>query len=338
MFRFAEPQYLYLLILLPVLVTIFIFYRRAQRRRLQRFGDMEIIGQLMPEASPKRVRNKFILLVVVFGLLIAALAQPQFGSKLREVKRKGIEIMLAVDVSRSMLAEDFKPNRLERTKNAASRLVEQLNDDRIGMIVFAGDAFIQLPITSDYVSAKGFMNSISTDIVPVQGTSISKAIELASRSFSEQSHKSRALVIVSDGESHDDDPVAAAQMAKEKGIVIYTVGIGTPEGAPISINGEMIKDDDGNIVVSKLGEEMLQQIAVLTGGTYVRATNQSVGLDEILKRIKAMEKQEFNAMAFAEYNDQFHYLVMVALALLLIEFVMIDRKNRILSRISIFKK
>lgn len=338
MFRFAEPQYLYLFILLPVLVTIFIFYRRAQKRRLQRFGDMAIIGQLMPEASPKRVRNKFILLVVVFGLMIAALAQPQFGSKLREVKRKGIEIMLAMDVSRSMLAEDFKPNRLERTKNAASRLVEQLEDDRVGMIVFAGDAYIQLPITSDYVSAKGFMSAISTDIVPVQGTSISKAIELATRSFSEQSHKSRALVIVSDGESHDDDPVAAAQLAKEKGIVIYTVGIGTPEGAPISINGEMMKDEDGNIVVSKLAEEMLQQLAVLTGGTYVRATNQSVGLDEILKRIKAMEKQEFNAMAFAEYNDQFHYLVMLALALLLAEFIMIDRKNRILSKISIFKK
>lgn len=337
MFRFAEPQYLYLLALLPILVVIFIVYRRAQRKRLARFGDMEIIRQLMPEASPRRVRNKFIILVIVFGLLITALAQPQFGAKLREVKREGVEIMLAIDVSRSMLAEDFKPNRLERTKNAANRLVEQLDKDRVGMIVFAGDAFIQLPITSDYVSAKSFISGISTDIVPVQGTSISKAIDLAALSFSEQSHKSRAIILVSDGESHDDDPISAAQAAKDKGIIIYTVGIGTPEGAPISVNGEMIKDEEGNMVVSKLAEETMQQIAVLTGGTYVRATNQSVGLDEILKRIQAMEKQEFNSLAFAEYNDQFHYLVALALLLLMIEFIMIDRKNRILSRISVFK-
>lgn len=337
MFRFAEPQYLYILIILPILVAVFVIYRRAQRKRLARFGDMEIIAQLMPEASPRRVRNKFILLMVVFALLIAALAQPQFGAKLREVKRSGVEIMLAVDVSRSMLAEDFKPNRLERTKNAVSRLVEQLEKDRVGMVVFAGDAFIQLPITSDYVSAKTFIRTISPDIVPVQGTSLSKAIELASRSFSEQSQKSRAIILVSDGESHDDDPIAAAQAAKEKGIIIYTVGIGTPEGAPIAIDGEMMKDDEGNMVVTKLSEETLQQIAVLTGGTYIRATNQSVGLEEILKRIKAMEQQEFSSLAFAEYNDQFHYLVALALALLLFEFVMIDRKNRILSRISIFK-
>lgn len=328
---------MYILIILPILVAVFVIYRRAQRKRLARFGDMEIIAQLMPEASPRRVRNKFILLMVVFALLIAALAQPQFGAKLREVKRSGVEIMLAVDVSRSMLAEDFKPNRLERTKNAVSRLVEQLEKDRVGMVVFAGDAFIQLPITSDYVSAKTFIRTISPDIVPVQGTSLSKAIELASRSFSEQSQKSRAIILVSDGESHDDDPIAAAQAAKEKGIVIYTVGIGTPEGAPIAIDGEMMKDDEGNMVVTKLSEETLQQIAVLTGGTYIRATNQSVGLEEILKRIKAMEQQEFSSLAFAEYNDQFHYLVALALALLLFEFVMIDRKNRILSRISIFK-
>lgn len=337
MFRFAEPQYLYILALIPILIAIFIVYRRAQRKRLARFGDLAIIAQLMPEASPRRVRNKFILLVAVFALLITALAQPQFGAKLREVKRSGVEIMLAVDVSRSMLAEDFKPNRLERTKNAVNRLVEQLEDDRVGMVVFAGDAFIQLPITSDFVSAKTFIRNISTDIVPVQGTSLSKAIELASRSFSEQSHKSRAIILVSDGESHDDDPIAAAQAAKEKGIVIYTVGIGTVEGSPININGEMMKDDQGNMVVTKLSEEVLQQIAVLTGGMYVRASNQSVGLDEILKRIKLMEKQDFNSLAFAEYNDQFHYLVALALVLLLIEFVMIDRKNRILSRISIFK-
>lgn len=337
MFRFAEPLYLYLLLIVPLLVVVFVFYRRAQTRRLKRFGDLEIIAQLMPEASPRRVRNKFVLLCVVVALLVGALAQPQFGSKLREVKRSGVEIMLAVDVSNSMLAEDFKPNRLERTKNAINRLIEQLSKDRVGMVVFAGEAYVQLPITSDYISAKSFVSSISPGIVPVQGTSLSRAIELATRSFSEQSHKSRAVILVSDGESHDDDPIAAAQAAREQGVVIYTVGIGTPEGAPIAIDGQMIKDEEGNMVVSKLSEETLQQIAVITGGTYVRATNQSVGLDEILRRIGEMEKQEFSSLAFEEYNDQFHYLLAVALVFVLIEFLMIDRKNRILSRISIFK-
>lgn len=337
MFRFAEPNYLYLLTLIPILIVIYVVYRRAQRRRLQRFGDLAIVTQLMPEASPRRGRNKFILILMALTLMITALAQPQFGAKLREVKRQGVEIMMAVDVSNSMLAEDFKPNRLERTKNAINRLIEQLGKDRIGMVVFAGDAYVQLPITSDYISAKSFISNISPNIVPAQGTSISKAIELASRSFSEQSHKSRAMIIISDGESHDDDPIAAAQAAKEQGIVIYTIGIGTPEGAPISINGEMMKDEQGNMVVTKLSEETLQQLAVLTGGMYIRATNQSVGLQEILNRINEMEKQEFSSLAFEEYNDQFHYLLALALAILMAEFLMLDRKNRILSKISVFK-
>lgn len=337
MFRFAQPAFLYLLLIIPLLVLIFIYYRRAQRRRLARFGDMAIIGQLMPEASFRRVRNKFILLLFVTALLIVALAQPQFGAKLREVKRQGVEIMLAVDVSNSMLAEDFAPNRIERTKNAIGRLIESLSKDRVGMVVFAGDAYIQLPITSDYISAKSFVSGISPSMVPVQGTSVSSAIDLATRSFSEQSRKSRVMILITDGESHDDDPIASAQMAKDAGVVIYTIGIGTPEGAPVAINGEMIKDEQGNMVVSKLDETTLQQIAVITGGAYVRATNQSVGLDEILKRINEMEKQEFSSMVFEEYNDQFHYLVALAFAFLMFEFIMIDRKNRILAKISIFK-
>lgn len=337
MFRFAQPQYLYLLALLPLAILIYLVYRRARTRRLARFGQIEIIGQLMPEASPRRIRNKFVILSLALTVMVAALAQPQFGSKLQEVKRNGVEIMLAIDVSNSMMAEDFAPNRLERTKNAVSRLIEQLGKDRIGMVVFAGEAYVQLPITSDYISAKSFISGLSNTMVPVQGTSISKAIELAARSFSEQSHKSRSIILITDGESHDDDPIATAQLAKDNGIIINTIGIGTPEGAPITINGEIMKDDQGNIVVSRLDEEKLQQIAVLTGGSYIRASEQSVGLDEILKQIGQMEKKEFASMAFSEYNDQFHYLLAAALALLLIEFVMIDRKNRILARISIFK-
>ncbi len=269
--------------------------------------------------------------------MILALGQPQFGAKLHEVTRKGVEIMLAVDVSNSMLAEDFAPNRLERTKNAVNRLIEQLDKDRVGMVVFAGDAYIQLPITSDYISAKSFVNGLNPNMVPVQGTSLARALEVATRSFSDQSRQSRAIILITDGESHDDDPIAAAQLAKEQGVVVYTVGIGTPEGAPITIGGETIKDENGQMVVSKLDEQTLQQIAVLTGGSYVRATDMQIGLNEILKQIDRMEKKEFSSMAFSEYNDQFHYLLACALVLLLVEFMMLDRKNRWLSRISIFK-
>ncbi len=337
MFRFAETGYLWLLLLVPAAVGLFVLYRRATRRRLGRFGDMEVIGPLMPEASSRRVRNKFVLMTLALALMVTALAQPQFGAKLHEVGRKGVEIMLVVDVSNSMLAEDFQPNRLERTKAAVNRLIEQLDRDRVGMVVFAGNAYIQLPITSDYISAKTFVGGLSPKMVPVQGTVMSRAIELATRSFSEQSQRSRAMILITDGESHDDDPIAAAQAARDAGVVIFTVGIGTPGGAPITIDGEMIKDPEGNIVVSKLDEQTLQQIAVLTGGSYVRATERAVGLDEILRRIGQMEQREFSSLAFAEYNDQFQYVLAVALLLLLAEFVMIDRKNRILARISIFK-
>ncbi|MFI3295483.1 MAG: VWA domain-containing protein [Rikenellaceae bacterium] len=337
MFRFAEPLYLYLLFLIPLLIVVFILFRRSQKRRLSQFGDLSFIGVLMPEASPRRVKYKFILLLCVVLLLSFALAQPQVGSKLKEVRREGVEIILAVDVSNSMLAEDFTPNRLERTKNAVGQLVEKLDRDRVGMVVFAGNAYVQLPVTSDYVSAKSFIRSLSPTMVPEQGTSVSKAIELSTRSFSEQSTRSRAVILITDGESHDDDPLAAAQAAKDAGVVIYTVGIGTPEGSPIEIDGQMIRDEEDQIVVSKLDEETLQQIAVLTGGAYVRASERNVGLDLILSEIDKMQKQEFSSMVFEEYADQFHYLTFIALLLLLAEFVMIDRRNRIFAKIKVFK-
>ncbi|MEG0467866.1 MAG: VWA domain-containing protein [Mucinivorans sp.] len=338
MFRFAEPQYFYLLLLIPLLVVGYVYYRRDQKRREALFAQAALFAELAREASPKRVRTKFILLLVAISLIVTALAQPQLGAKLGKAKGNGSEIMLTVDVSRSMLAEDFAPSRLERTKNAIRRLIEKLDKDRVGMVIFAGAPYIQLPITSDYVSAGAFVSNLSPNLVPEQGTSVASAIELASRSFSEGSERSRTIILITDGESHDDDPLAAALAAKEKGIVIHTVGIGTPQGAPISIDGQMVKDSLGEIVVSKLDEATLQKIAVETGGVYVRATEQSVGLDEILKRIDQMQKQEYETLVFQEYDDQFYYLAILALVALLIESLMISRKNRILSRISIFSK
>lgn len=338
MFRFAEPQYLYLLLLVPTLIVLFLLYLKGKRKRMELFGDTELLQRMTPFASPKRVRNKFILIVLAVILLTLALARPQFGANLKEVNRNGVEIMLVVDVSNSMMAEDLKPNRLERTKLAISQLIDKLSEDRIGMVVFAGDAYVQLPITSDYVSAKTFVRSLSTDMVPRQGTSIASAIELATRSFSEKSERSRAMILISDGESHEGEPLQAAQHAKEASVIVYTVGLGTPDGAPITMGGDMIKDSEGEIVVTKLDEQLLQQIAVLTGGAYVRANESSMGLDKVVTEIDKLEKLELTSVVFDQFSEQFHYLVIIALIMLLADIIMIERKNKILSKISIFKK
>lgn len=245
MFRFATPEYFYLLLILPLLWGVHLLSARARRRAIERFGDPATVSELMPEASTARPRYKFVLFSAAVLLLVVALARPQFGSKLKEVTRTGIEMMLAVDVSNSMLAQDFEPSRLERTKFAIDRLTQQLEQDRIGLIVFAGDAYMQLPITSDYVAARSFAAQISPTMVSKQGTAIGAAIDLAASSFSSGSEGSRVIVVISDGENHEDDALAAAKAAAEKGIRIYTIGIGTPEGAPISIDGEFIKDEPG---------------------------------------------------------------------------------------------
>ena len=336
MFRFASPQYFYLLILIPLLIAGYWLAVRARQRRIARFGNPETLRQLMPDVSPLRVRNKFILLTVAVILIIVAMARPQFGSKLREVKRTGIELMLVVDVSNSMLAEDFEPNRLERTKFAITRLIDQLKQDQVGLIVFAGDAYVQLPITSDYATARNFVNNISTDMVSRQGTAMGAAIDLAMNSFSSGSEGSRVLILISDGENHEDDPVAAAKAAAERGIKIYTIGIGTPEGAPIRLNGDFIKDEEGNIVVSKLDEATLEQVALATGGGYIRSTKQSIGLDEIIAKVNENEKKNLVSKVFDDFSEQFQYPLGCALLLLLINMIMIDRKNRILAQFNIF--
>lgn len=337
MFRFGEPIYLYFLVLIPLMAMLYWYYRRLRARRIARFGNPAMVARLMPDASYKRGRTKFVLVMVALGLIVVALARPQFGSKLREVHREGVEIMLVIDVSNSMLAEDFQPTRLERTKYAISRLIEQLSRDRIGMVVFAGDAYVQLPVTSDYVSAKSFVSHLQPGIVSKQGTALGKAIDLAASSFSSQSEGSRVMIVVSDGENHEDDPIAAAAAAAEKGIEVYTIGIGTPEGAPIPMDGDFMKDEEGNIVVTKLDEGILQEVAVTGGGAYIRATNQSVGLDEIIKRVREMQTKKFTSMTFEEYNDQYYYLLAIALVFLLLEFIVSDRKSKILARFSIFK-
>lgn len=338
MFKLANIEFLYLLFIIPLLVALFFIISRRYKKRLKSFGDPELMKPLMKEASWGRVKVKYTFVVLAIIFLIFALARPQVGSKLREVKKSGIEIMIAVDVSNSMLAEDFKPSRLERTKFAISQLVDQLSSDRVGLVVFAGDAYVQLPITADVVSAKSFVKHINTSMLSSQGTSIAKALSLSQRSFSSQSEKNRVVILISDGENHGEDPVAIATDMGGQGTKIYTVGIGTPEGAPITIGGELMKDEEGNIVVTKLDEELLKTLALSSGGSYIRATNQSLGLDQIIKQIRSIDSTEFSSMAFDEYNEQFQYLLMVTLLLLMIEFVILERKNRIIERMTLFNK
>lgn len=338
MFRFANSEYLYLLLLIPVLAIIYALVARRRRHLLAKFGNLELLKGLMPDFSRGRLRLKFVLYLLAFACVVLAAARPQFGSKLREEKSKGVEMMLVVDVSNSMLAEDFEPNRLERTKYAIGKLFEGLHQERVGLVAFAGEPKVQLPITSDYRMAQAFAKRLSPSLVGEQGTAVGKALQLATLSFSSQSEQSRVIVLITDGENHEDDAVEAARVAKEQGIRIYTIGIGTPEGAPIKIDGEFVKDEDGQMVVSKLGEQMLEQIASITDGAYVRATKQSIGLEEIVKSINEMEKSELSTVRYEEYNEQYQYLLAVALSLLLLESLILSRRNHRLRKFNIFRE
>ncbi len=341
LFRFANPEYLYLLLLLPVMILLFIVNEIRKRRARRRLGEERLVGSLMPEMSDSRSAVKFIILLLAVLAGIIMLSRPQFGSKIEDVKKQGVEVIIALDVSNSMLSEDIQPDRLTRAKQAISRLVDNLSNDKIGLIVFAGDAYTQIPITTDYVSAKMFLSTISPEMVPKQGTAIGAAIKLGMRSFSPGEGQSKALIIITDGENHEDDPVAAAEEAAKAGIVIHTIGIGSAEGVPVpvTINGrkDYLKDANGNTVISRLDEDILKRIAITGNGSYVRANNTNIGLDQIYADIRKMKKQELESTQYTEYNDQFQVFAAMALFLLVAEFIIMDRKNRRLANIRLFK-
>lgn len=328
MINFAQAQYLFLLLLIPFFFLIQAIVLRLRRRRIRKFGDEKLVRELMPSYAKAKVWVRLTLFSVGFFFFVIGLSRPQIGAKLKEHETKGAEIMIALDVSNSMLAEDYSPNRLERAKLAISRLVDKLRDDRIGLIVFAGNSFVQLPITTDYVSAKMFMNSISTESVPVQGTAIGEAINTAMRSFSSQSEKSRAIIVITDGENHEDDPVAAAKQAAEMGVRVFTIGVGSPEGKPIPMDGELLKDRDGNIVVTRLDESVLQEVAQAGNGVYVRAGNSEFGLNPIIEDIRRMEDEKYSSIVFEEYDEQFMYFLAIALFFFVIEMLVGDRRSK----------
>jgi len=324
MFRLANPEYLYALLLIPALI-VFFWYSRIQRRKaLAKFGQKEIMSVLMPNVSAARPVIKFIVLLLALASIIIAIARPQFGSKLKTVKREGIELIIALDVSNSMMAEDIQPNRLERSKRAISQLVDKLSDDKIGLIVFAGEAFTQLPITTDYVSAKLFLNSISPQIVPTQGTAIGAAIDLGMKSFSPQFAGSKVIIVITDGENHEDDAVGSATNAAKEGIVVHTIGMGLPQGAliPYNSNGQKTyrKDNQGNTVVTKLDEPMLQKIAEAGKGVYIRANNTQVGLNTLFDEVNKMEKTEMESQIYADYDDKFQYFIGLGLFLIFLNY------------------
>lgn len=328
MLYFANPNFLFLPALIPVFFVVYSIMMGLRKRRIRKLGDQELVNSLMPSRSASKGWVRLVLFSIGFLFFAIGLARPQIGAKLKEHKSKGCEVMVVLDVSNSMLAQDYSPNRLERAKLAISRLTDKLKDDRIGLILFAGTSFVQLPITSDYISAKMFLNSISTESVPVQGTAIGEAINTAIRSFSAQSEKSRVIIVITDGENHEDDPVEAAKQAVSMGIKVYTIGVGSSQGQPIPMNGELLKDSKGNIVVTKLDEDVLKNVASAGNGAYVKAGNEEFGLNPIIEDIRKMEDEEFQSMVFEEFNEQYMYFFAIALLFFILEMLIGNRKAK----------
>ena len=340
MFRFEEPTYLYLLLLLPFLAAFYLYSNYRRRKAIRKFGDPVLMAQLMPDVSKYRPDVKFWLVFAAIGLFAVLLARPQFGSKLETVKRQGVEVMIALDISNSMLAQDVQPSRLEKAKRLVAQLVDKMENDKVGMIVFAGDALTQLPITSDYISAKMFLESINPSLISKQGTAIGAAINLATRSFTPQEGVGRAVIVITDGENHEGGAVEAAKAAAEKGIQVSVLGVGMPDGAPIPVEGtnDFRRDRDGNVVVTRLNEQMCQEIAQAGDGIYVRVDNSNAAQKVIAQEINKMAKADVETQVYTEFNEQFQAVAWIILLLLLAEMLILERKNPLFRNIHLFKK
>jgi Ca-activated chloride channel family protein len=340
MFRFQEPKYLWLLLITLVIILLFIISVYVRKSRIRKIGDLKLIKLLIPDYSPVRRVWKLILVCLAITSMSIALARPQFGSKLKDVTRQGVEIIVALDVSNSMLAQDIKPNRLENARKFIERIISKLQNDKLGLIVFAGDAFVQMPITDDIRSARLFLSTVSTDMVPVQGTAIGKAIELSANSFTKDEEISKIIILITDGENHEDDAVSIAKTLKEKNILIYTVGMGSPGGAPIPAKrgGGFMKDRNGNVIMSIPDEETLKDVAETTGGIFVRATNSADASDKILNEINKLQKGEVLKKDYSEFDDQFQIMAFLALLLLIADIIISEKKNDVLKKINLFKE
>ncbi len=343
MIKFAHTEYFILLTVLIVFTMVYFIFRLWYKKSRNRFGDTNVIAGLMPEVSSSKPALKFVIVILATITLVIGITDPQIGSKLEKVKREGIDLYLVLDVSNSMLAEDIKPNRLERSKLAIATLVDKLQGDRVGIIIFAGNAYKQLPLTTDYSAAKLFLSAVDTKIVPTQGTAIGEAIEMATESFGDTDHN-KAIIVITDGENHEDDALGAAKMAHELGINVFTIGMGLPEGAPIPIYNKYgsqtgyKKDKKNTTVITKLNEDMLRQIAAAGGGAYARANNASTGLKRIFDDINAIDKKEIETRQFTDYEDRFQIFIGITIVLLILELLTADRKTRWLKKFDFFGK
>ena len=338
MFRFEDPIYLWLLLLIPVLAIIRFVTSHSQKKKLRKFGDPKLLKELMPDVSRFRPSVKFWILQAALALLVIMLARPQMGTKISQEKRTGIETIIALDISNSMLAEDIVPSRLDRSKMMVENLVDHFTNDKIGLIVFAGDAFIQLPITSDYVSAKMFLSSIDPSMIATQGTDIATAISMATNSFTQEEGIGKAIIVITDGEDHEGGALEAAEAAKKKGMRVYVLGVGSSNGAPIPIpgTGDYMKDNTGNTVMSALNEEMCKQIAAAGGGVYIHVENNSAAQQQLDNELDKLAKKETSTTVYSDYDEQFQAFGILALLLLIVEILLLDRRNPLLKRISLF--
>lgn len=332
-FRLQNPMMLHLLYIIPIMITVYLISLNNKNKRLKKFATAPLLPSLIPDFRAGKKLTRFILFHFSIAFFIVALANPQIGSKIAEGKQEGIDIMIALDVSNSMIAEDLKPNRLQRAKLAIEKLVNRLGGDRVGIIVFAGNAYVQLPITTDYSAAKLFLNGIDNTIVPVQGTAIGKAIDLAMTSFNFEDQSSKTIIIITDGENHEDDAIKAAEIAREQGVIVNAIGMGSIQGAPIPVynNGRQVdfkKNRAGETIITKLNDTMLKDISEAGGGTFVRASQQDVGLGILLDNLDQMDKKEFGSVIYTEYESRFQYYLGIGLLLLLIDLLLFDKKQK----------
>ena len=337
MFKFAHPNALFLYILLLMVAVVYFVARSRRKKALSRYGNPELLSEMMPEVSTSRPALKFWLTFTALCFMVLLLARPQFGTKMETVTRQGIETVIALDISHSMLAEDVAPNRLEKSKNIISKLVEGFADDKVGLIVFAGDAFIQLPITSDFISAKIFLESIDPGLIARQGTNIKAAIDMATRSFTPKEGVGKAIIIITDGENHEGGAMEAAKSAAEKGMMVYVMGVGSPEGAPIPVgSGEYRRDKKGNVIVTRLNEQMCQEIAAAGNGMYIRIDNTNNAQRILQKEIDKLAKADIETTTYSEYDEQFAVMAWIAFVLLLIEMLIMMKKNPRIKGINLF--
>ena len=338
MLRFEDPIYLWMLLIIPILVLVRFIVWQKRKRNLRKFGDPSLLKEMMPDVSKYRPTIKFCLLLSAITILIFMIARPQVGSKISHEKREGIEVLIALDISNSMLAQDVIPSRLEKSKLLIEDLVDHFANDKVGLVVFAGDAFVQLPITNDYVSAKMFLQNINPSLITTQGTDLARAISLSQSCFTQREHIGRAIIVITDGEDHEGGALEAAREAYKKGINVFILGVGTSKGAPIPDgNGGYLKDNSGQIVLSALNEQMCQQVAKAGNGVYIHVDNTSDAQEKLNKELSKLQSGISDTVVYSEYNEQFQIFGIILLLLLIVETILLESRNPLFKQINLFR-